>query len=184
MGIVLLKFDVQPHKENLVRNLTNYGVICLKAKGLPYTCFISHDLTSSFWYHIPTTVENEIGYYYKHKNFPVYNLEPTAQFQIIELIQNSWEPMFALIKVPTIAQIKLHARYHINFVKYLLLSKLLYLDVNNMIIDKLFWLEINCVFTCNPQIITNYHVPDHYNKKFIETFQNIINKRPYNWMFL
>jgi len=109
----------------------------------------------------------------------IFSQEPTALFKIIELLANK---MFALIKQSTITQIKLHSRYNINMIKYLLLSKLLCPDINNTIINKLFWLEINDVFTCNSEVISRRGkiIFSYENKK---RFQNAIKQHPCDWIF-
>jgi len=171
MGIILL-IDSVPHK-NLIHNLPDHGLIYFKQ--LDYgedVCFISHDLRCHFW-NVASIINDP-------NNLPHYISDPDAHFKIIQ-------PTFAkqfrmLIKQPTFIQIKSHMRYHYDINKYVLLTRLLCQDVSYVIIDKLFWLEMNDIFVPQrPEIISEF---GHHTDKVIEAFKNSIKKYPHNWMLL
>uniref|UniRef100_A0A6C0CAS3 Uncharacterized protein n=1 Tax=viral metagenome TaxID=1070528 RepID=A0A6C0CAS3_9ZZZZ len=184
MGLVLLKFDISDNDKFLVQNLIRQGVIYFRPKTSSCLCFISHDLQFNFWHTISLVNYDEdiVDYAYEYINLKKYNPEPTATFKIFDIVptNNYREQLFALIKHPTIPLIKAHPLYLINMVKHLLLSHLSCFDVRDIIIDRLFWLEINDVFVANPLLIGYY---DYSEKKVRETFKNVVSNYPYNWMF-
>jgi len=166
MGIVLLVGYVP--RDQIVINLPDHGLIYFKSDG-SLVCFISHDLKSYFWCHYSTL--NNMN------NLPYYNPEPDLHLKIIQL------PLFynkILINQPTSSQIKSHVSYFSNIVKYILLSQSLCYDVNYVIFDKLFWLEINDIFVSSPLVISA--LTQQHDALIVKSFKNMAKEYPHNWM--
>uniref|UniRef100_A0A6C0C9V1 Uncharacterized protein n=1 Tax=viral metagenome TaxID=1070528 RepID=A0A6C0C9V1_9ZZZZ len=169
MGIVLLT-DCHP-ADGLVINLPDRGLIYFKLYYGTDICLISHDLKFHFWSY--ESAINDIN------SLPYYDPEPNFHFKIIQLFCSNNN---VLIKQPTFTQIKSHVLYFSNITKYILLSQSLCYDVKYLIVDKLFWLEINDIFVSTPRMIISDF--GHNNDTVIKRFQNAVKKCPHNWMFL
>uniref|UniRef100_A0A6C0CBX5 Uncharacterized protein n=1 Tax=viral metagenome TaxID=1070528 RepID=A0A6C0CBX5_9ZZZZ len=169
MGLVLLKFLIHKSDLEIVNSRPVNGVIYFRMCFSIYVCYISHDLQFHDWKYASTIDQPD--------QYPQHIPDLNAHFKTVRLVPD--EDMYILIKQPTFMQIKSHAIYHSNMAKYLLLSQFLCLDINRVIINELFWLEMDHIYTNDPKIISFFI---HDRNTIMKKFKDTIKEYSRGWM--
>jgi len=116
-----------------------------------------------------------------HSRYPDCS-EPDTVFKTHKIC--SVRDLNVLIKQPTFAHIKEHTMYHVSMQKYMMLQRLLYVDINKIIFHKLFFLEMKHFFSQRPEVVAcNQQHKDLYGAMDFQMFEGVVKKFPYNWMF-
>ena len=151
MGMVFFRFPVVENPGIL--NLEKFGLICGRMDTSPCMFFISHHLKSSFWKSMSLlnydthTIEKVLQIPYKQTSSYTKDHNLKIKFIVIHPykigLTRFSESLSIMIKIPTVNQIKDHKDYQSMVLKYLLMSQVIYSDINNIIGYVLLCLKIN-----------------------------------------